>query len=117
VTRLLRHMDRHGVAYAVPAEPTDAAPRPLLDMTSGYIRRSEHLFPHQADRNPWRVGQNYLVDRWRLGCADVTEEMTMVTWRQLRTGPRAPDAARSAEPPEGSLPAQASGSAPAGSPR
>jgi cation diffusion facilitator CzcD-associated flavoprotein CzcO len=84
VTRLLRHMDQHGVAYAVPTEPTDAAPRPLLDMTSGYIRRSEHLFPHQADRNPWRVGQNYLVDRRRLGRADVTEEMTMVTWQRLR---------------------------------
>ena len=26
VTRLLRHMDQHGVAYAVPSEPTDAAP-------------------------------------------------------------------------------------------
>jgi cation diffusion facilitator CzcD-associated flavoprotein CzcO len=86
VTRLLRHMDQRGVAYAVPCEPADAAPRPLLDMTSGYIRRSEHLFPHQADRNPWRVGQNYLVDRWRLGRADVTEEMTMVTWQQLATG-------------------------------
>ena len=102
VTRLLRHMDQHGVAYAVPTEPTDAAPRPLLDMTSGYIRRSEHLFPHQADRNPWRVGQNYLVDRWRLGRADVTEEMTMVTWRQLEAGARSLEAARAPESADGS---------------
>jgi monooxygenase len=86
----------------VPTEPTDAAPRPLLDMTSGYIRRSEHLFPHQADRNPWRVGQNYLVDRWRLGRADVTEEMTMVSWRQLEAGARSPEAALSPESADGS---------------
>ena len=108
VTRLLRHMDQHGVAYAMPSEPADAAPRPLLDMSSGYIRRSEHLFPHQADRNPWRVGQNYLVDRWRLGRADVTEEMTMVTWEQLRTGAGSPTAA------DGSGSAPASGSPAAG---
>ena len=83
VTRLLRHMDHADVAYAVPRPPSGASTRPLLDMTSGYLRRSEHLFPHQSDHNPWRVGQNYLVDTWRLGHANVTKELTMVPWSDV----------------------------------
>jgi monooxygenase len=95
VTRLLRHMHRAAIAYAVPRAPAGGATRPLLDLNSGYIRRSEHLFPHQAERNPWRVGQNYLVDTWRMGHADVTKEMTMVPWSTLR---RTGSPARSGSP-------------------
>ena len=83
VTRLLGHMDAQGYAVAPPRRrmPT----RPLLDLSSGYIQRSA---PCPAPGRPHAVDarQNYLRDRWRLGVADVTEEMTMVTWKQPRYG-------------------------------
>jgi len=81
--------ERHDGAHPDGRRPsaTSTSSSPLLDMTSGYLRRSEHLFPHQSDHNPWRVGQNYLVDTWRLGHADVTKEMTMAGWSDV--GPTA----------------------------
>ena len=41
---------------------SDLEERPILDLTSGYIQRSIADFPHQGDRGPWRVRQNYLLD-------------------------------------------------------
>ena len=35
---------------------------PLLNFTSGYVRRSIDEFPQQGPRSPWRLRQNYLVD-------------------------------------------------------
>ncbi len=90
VLRLLAFMDRAGVAWVAPRAPAqwEVEERPLMDMTSGYIRRAEHLFPRAGRRSPWSVGQNYLVDRWRLPRADVTEAMQVVRWCDLtQTGP------------------------------
>jgi hypothetical protein len=33
-----------------------------MPLSSGYIQRSRHLLPHQGDRAPWRLAQNYLYD-------------------------------------------------------
>ena len=45
---------------------------PLLDLTSGYIRRGAHLLPRQGHRRPWRVVQSYPYDLtvMRLGRID-----------------------------------------------
>ena len=37
-------------------------PRPLLDLTSGYVQRSADRFPKQGSRFPWQVHQSYLRD-------------------------------------------------------
>jgi cation diffusion facilitator CzcD-associated flavoprotein CzcO len=94
VTRLLGFMAREGVAWVAPRAPAPGAieERPLMDMTSGYIRRAEHLFPHAGRRPPWSVGQNYLVDRWRLPRADVTEGMQVVRWADRASSRTPPDA-------------------------
>lgn len=63
VDRLLAHLDRHGYRVAVPEAPDDMARLPLMDLSSGYIQRSAHLLPHQGDRQPWKLDQNYIVDR------------------------------------------------------
>jgi monooxygenase len=76
--RLLNHMRDHDLASVTPIEPTDVATRPLLDLSAGYIQRAAHLFPHQGSRNPWTVGQNYLVDFWRIPHADLTKDMREV---------------------------------------
>ncbi|MFJ6001643.1 flavin-containing monooxygenase [Arthrobacter sp. NPDC092385] len=62
VCRLVRYMDRHGYRYGAPAADGDMAPRPLLDLTSGYVQRAVAAFPKQGDRQPWTMRQNYLLD-------------------------------------------------------
>ncbi len=63
VCHLLGHLDRRGLGVATPRwDGTGGADRPLLDLTSGYVRRGAHLLPHQAERRPWRVVQSYLYD-------------------------------------------------------
>ena len=39
----------------------------MLDFSSGYVRRSIHLFPKQGPRAPWRLYQNYVLDILALG--------------------------------------------------
>ncbi|MCY1140920.1 NAD(P)/FAD-dependent oxidoreductase [Actinoplanes sp. Pm04-4] len=75
VMRLLRHMDRHGLAVATPTSPGGTG-RPLLDLSSGYVQRALDLFPRQGERAPWIVRQNYLRDVITTPRADVTRDMT-----------------------------------------
>jgi cation diffusion facilitator CzcD-associated flavoprotein CzcO len=66
VCRLLRYMDRHRYAIAMPVldsgEPDRAHLRPAVDLSSGYIQRALDALPKQGARRPWRVHQNYLRD-------------------------------------------------------
>ncbi|MFI5937637.1 flavin-containing monooxygenase [Actinoplanes sp. NPDC051494] len=75
VCRLLAHMARHGYASATPRERPGPR-RPLLDLTSGYVQRSRHLFPAQGDHDPWTVRQNYLIDAVTSPRADIRRDMT-----------------------------------------
>ncbi len=74
VVRLLNYLDRHGYAIATPQTPSGPG-RPLLNLTSGYVRRALDLFPRQGDRDPWLVRQNYLRDLIAARRIDVTREM------------------------------------------
>lgn len=62
VCRLLRHMDRHGNAIAVPRKALGEQPQPFLSFTSGYVQRAKDILPKQGSRAPWQVYQNYLQD-------------------------------------------------------
>jgi len=62
VCRLLRYMDRHRHAIAVPRREPGVEPAPFLNFTSGYVQRAQHLLPQQGSRAPWQVYQNYLQD-------------------------------------------------------
>ncbi len=63
VCRLLNYMERCGYTQCRPRYrgPADRL-RPLLGLTSGYVRRAADLFPKQGPRAPWAVRQNYLLD-------------------------------------------------------
>jgi cation diffusion facilitator CzcD-associated flavoprotein CzcO len=64
VCRLLTYMDDHG--YRVvrpPAHPRGVTREPLLDLSSGYVRRALGDLPSQGSVRPWRVHQNYVLDR------------------------------------------------------
>jgi cation diffusion facilitator CzcD-associated flavoprotein CzcO len=62
VCRLLAHMDRAGYRSVTPRVKGDVDPRPLLDFSSGYVTRSIDQMPRQAERRPWKLAQNYVLD-------------------------------------------------------
>lgn len=66
VCRLIKHMDKTGTRIAVPVRTPDVQPAPLLDMTSGYVARAEAYMPKGADRAPWKLFQNYAMDKKQL---------------------------------------------------
>ena len=62
VCKVLQHLDARGYDAVVPRADEDVEARPLLDLASGYVQRAMADLPHQGDRGPWRVRQNYLWD-------------------------------------------------------
>ena len=63
VTRVLNRMERDGAVWVCPDDPsTDIEPQPMLDFSSGYVRRSIGHLPKQGTRTPWKLYQNYLRD-------------------------------------------------------
>jgi cation diffusion facilitator CzcD-associated flavoprotein CzcO len=83
VCRLLAFMERHGYDVATPQAPPDGNRRPLLDLTSGYVRRALDRFPQQGDRDPWTVRQNYVLDVLTTPRADLRRDMD---FRRARIG-------------------------------
>lgn len=74
VCRLLEHMDRVGARRATPRiDGSVGEEAPLLNLSSGYIQRNSHLFPKQGSKKPWKVNQNYLLDIFALGLAEVDD--------------------------------------------
>lgn len=64
VCRLLNHMDANGFTHAVPylsAMPNDT--EPFVDFSSGYFQRVMDQFPRQHTQLPWKLNQNYTLDR------------------------------------------------------
>ena len=63
VCRLLNHMRATGTRQCTPRlRDARIEAAPFLDLTSGYIQRSLHLFPKQGSKIPWRLHQNYARD-------------------------------------------------------
>jgi monooxygenase len=63
VCRLLKYMDGHGYHISTPRvnDPT-IEPEPVLDFTSGYVKRALDTLPRQGSKTPWRLYQNYVRD-------------------------------------------------------
>ena len=73
--RLLKFMDKKGYKYMVPKVTDDDMDTiPLLNLNSGYIHRSEHEFPRQGEKIPWRLYQNYFRDFKTLRINKVTDK-------------------------------------------
>ncbi len=63
VCRLLKHMERRGYAQCTPrVNDPEVKEEPILDFTSGYVRRALDKLPRQGSKTPWRVHQNYVRD-------------------------------------------------------
>ncbi len=63
VCRLLHLMDKKGAKACRPMSDPTVKPRSLLNLTSGYIERAKNVLPKDGDRRPWRLYQNYILDR------------------------------------------------------
>jgi len=74
VTRLLNHLRATGNRQCTPVNGDQTmAPRPFLDLTSGYVQRSADRFPKQGTGQPWEVHQSYLKDYRVLKRSDVED--------------------------------------------
>jgi hypothetical protein len=62
VCRLLSYMDKHGYDVCTPVVPPTPERMPLIDLTSGYVRRGLPALPSQGRSAPWRLYQNYIRD-------------------------------------------------------
>ena len=63
VCRLLNYMERRGLQRCLPRLETDSqTTEPMINFTSGYVRRAQAELPKQGTRRPWQVYQNYLKD-------------------------------------------------------
>ncbi len=64
VCRLINYMDHRGYGVFCPRLNDPTVKRlPVVDFKSGYIQRAIGTVPWQGDRAPWRLHQNYLLDR------------------------------------------------------
>lgn len=66
VCRLLTHMNRRGFTSVAPMADPTAEARPLLEFNSGYVARAAATLPKQGTKQPWRVYQNYLLDKYTI---------------------------------------------------
>jgi len=62
VCRLLNRMRRRGYTAATPRRDPAVGEEPLLDFSSGYVRRALHMLPKQGAKRPWKLRQNYALD-------------------------------------------------------
>jgi cation diffusion facilitator CzcD-associated flavoprotein CzcO len=67
VCRLLNHMDARGATMCCPRRNDPRLKEePLIGFSSGYVQRAIHKFPRQGSIAPWRLYQNYALDRLTL---------------------------------------------------
>jgi monooxygenase len=75
VCRLLEHMQKGGFTQCRPRMKDARIGRePLLDFSSGYVQRGQSELPAQGTRVPWRLYQNYALDRLLLHHAPLQDE-------------------------------------------
>jgi monooxygenase len=68
VCRVLNYMEASGSEIAVPVLPADHGLEEddIFDFSSGYIQRAKHIMPKNAVQYPWRLNQEYVLDRKRM---------------------------------------------------
>jgi cation diffusion facilitator CzcD-associated flavoprotein CzcO len=76
VCRLINYMDRKGYTQCVPRRNDPSVKElPLINFSSGYIQRSIEKFPRQGSTTPWKLYQNYALDRMLLRHAPLDDRV------------------------------------------
>lgn len=75
VCRVLNEMKAKGADVAVPLLPENHSLEEddIFDFSSGYIQRSKHIMPKNAVNYPWRLNQEYVLDRKRMSTDPVDD--------------------------------------------
>ena len=77
ICRVLNHMRAGGFDTAVPVLTPEAEARieedDVFDFSSGYIQRAKHIMPRNSVSYPWRLNQEYVVDRKRMANDPVSD--------------------------------------------
>ncbi|KFY28062.1 hypothetical protein V493_03120 [Pseudogymnoascus sp. VKM F-4281 (FW-2241)] len=86
VCRLLKHMDKNGMAYAVPRVPEGPkmASRPIIDLKSTYISKAKSTLPLAGDKGPWKPRVNYILDLWTAHYGSVKTDMEFTKATKVR---------------------------------
>jgi cation diffusion facilitator CzcD-associated flavoprotein CzcO len=86
VCRLLNYLARHRIDIATPRLPAAAhdTGEPLMNLSSGYVRRAAAVLPRQSDRRAWRMLNNYLLDLPRMRLSRIDDGDMM--FARTRTG-------------------------------
>ncbi len=67
VCRVINHMKKKNYDVACPENDSKVETDPdYLNLTSGYIKRAQHIFPQQGKESPWRNNQNFLRDVFQI---------------------------------------------------
>jgi cation diffusion facilitator CzcD-associated flavoprotein CzcO len=75
VCRLINHVDSTDNDYFVPTLPAAGiTEEPIMDFTSGYVLRSQDKMPRQGNVKPWKLNQNYVLDKLSLGMGSVVDD-------------------------------------------
>lgn len=64
--RLVKHMQQHGHQTFVPRDHHDSMTKSasvMDELASGYVQRGANNLPRQGKREPWRVRNNYYLER------------------------------------------------------
>ena len=75
VCRVLAEMEDKGSDIAEPVLPDNHGLEEddIFDFSSGYIQRSKHIMPKNAVNYPWRLNQEYVLDRKRMASDPVDD--------------------------------------------
>lgn len=79
ICRLLKLMERKGYTVACPTlkDSSNLEPRPLLDLTSNYIKRAQGV-PRAASMRPWNGRTDYFSDLWFAAFGNITNGLTLI---------------------------------------
>ncbi|HEY0250105.1 MAG TPA: NAD(P)/FAD-dependent oxidoreductase, partial [Kofleriaceae bacterium] len=75
VCRLINYLDAHHFTSVRPKRDPHMAEIPVLDFNSGYVKRALPSLPTQGEQMPWRVHQNYVLDRRMFGSGELADDV------------------------------------------
>jgi cation diffusion facilitator CzcD-associated flavoprotein CzcO len=77
VTRLLKHMDQHGMASATPRIPEDSKMKatPIINLNSTYVEKAKSVLPSAGNVGPWKPRVNYIMELWEASHGSVTDDI------------------------------------------
>lgn len=66
ISKLFDYMKKHQYeSFTAILADSDSTDESLMGLSSGYVKRAEHLLPKQGKKWPWKIYDSYFLDRQR----------------------------------------------------